>query len=125
MEAWLRIIVIGLAVTYVMTFLGGFLQATPLNFLNYLFFALLCAGGIALMGVTMKSEAVGLPRVALLLTAASSVLLLILFVGYEYFRENGFDDLERSIEGARYLITLFFWIGVIGSLFLTGRIGTR
>ena len=41
------------------------------------------------------------------------------------FRLEGDQDLEGSIEALLYLTTLCFWIGVIGSLVLIGRIGGR
>ncbi len=107
-----------LAVLYVMTFLGGFLQATKLNFLNYIFFSLLFIGGIVLIRVTVKSEATGMLRAFLFLTGISTTLLLIFGIGYEWFRLNGYHDLEASIEALLYLITLVFWIVVIGSLVL-------
>ena len=121
----LRIIVIGLAVTYVMTFLSGFLQATPLNFVNYIFFSILFIGGIVLMSVTVKSEAAGMTRGVLFLTGISTALLLIFFIGYEWSRLKGYGDLEGSIEALLYLTTLLFWIGVIVSLVLIGRIGVN
>ena len=121
----LKKIVIGLAVTYVMTFVSGFLQATQYNFFNYIFFFLLFIGGIVLIRVTGKSEATGMTRGILFLTGISTTLLLMFFVGYEWFRREGFQDLEGSIEALLYLTTLFFWIGVIGSLVLIVRIGGR
>ncbi len=121
----LQIIVIGLAVIYVMTFLGGFLQDTPFNFFNYIFFSLLFIGGLVLINVTVKSEATGMTKGVLFLTGISTTLLLIFGIGYEWSRLAGFQDLEGSIEALLYLITLVFWIGVVGSLVLTGRIGGR
>ena len=55
----LKRIVHVLAVLYVMTFLSGFLQATPFNFFNYIFFLLLFLGGIVLIRVTVESKAIG------------------------------------------------------------------
>ena len=105
----LRKIVIGLAVIYVMTFLSGFLQATQYNFLNYILFFLLFIGGIVLMRVTVKSKATGMTRGFLFLTGISTTLLLIFFIGYEWFRLEGFQGLEGSIEALLYLTTLFSW----------------
>jgi len=116
-------VVIGLAVIYVLTFLSGFLQATQLNFLNYVFFFLLFIGGIVLISVTAKSEATGMTRGISFLTGGSTILLLILYVAYEWFRLKGYSDLEGSIEGLLYLTTLIFWILVIVSLVLIRRIG--
>lgn len=110
-----------LAVAYVLTFVGGFLQATPLNFFNYIFFAILGLGGIVLIRLTIQSKATGMLRGFLFLTGTSSVLLFILFVGYERSRLTGNMDLEASIEAWLYLITLLFWIVVIGSLVLIRR----
>ena len=47
----LRIIVSALMVTYVMTFVSGFLQDTQYNFVNYIFFSLLFIGGIVLLNL--------------------------------------------------------------------------
>lgn len=116
-------LVIGLAVLYVMSFLGGFLQATPFNFLNYVFFFLLFAGGLWLTGMSVKSELGGMTRGTLFLTGISSALLFLLFVPYEWFRYKGYGDLEASIEGFLYLTTLVFWILVIASLVLMKKAG--
>ena len=117
----LRIIASALAVVYVMTFLSGFLQDTQYNFVNYIFFSLLFIGGIGLMSVTVKSEATGMTRGFLFLTGITTTLLLIFFIGYEWFRLNGYGDLEVSVEALLYGTTLFFWVGVIGSLVLIRR----
>jgi hypothetical protein len=116
-------VVIGLAVIYVLTFLGGFLQDTPFNFFNYVFFFLLFIGGIGLIGVTVKSEATGMTKGIVSLTGISATLLFVLFVAYEWFRLKGHNDLEGSIEGLLYLTTLIFWISVVVSLALIRRIG--
>ena len=118
-------IVIGLAVIYVMTFLGGFLQDTQFNFFNYIFFSLLFIGGIVLIRVTVKSEATGITKGILFLTGISTTLLFIFYIGYEFLRLNGYDDFVGSIEAILYLITLFFWILIIISLVLIWRIGGR
>ena len=117
----LKITVSALAVIYVMTFLSGFLQETQFNFFNYIFFSLLFIGGIGLMSTTVKSKATGLTRGFLFLTGISTTLLLIFFIGYEWFRLKGYQDLEASIETILYWTTLFFWVGVIGSLVLIRR----
>ena len=111
-----------LAVLYVMTFLSGFLQATPFNFFNYIFFSLLFLGGIVLIRVTVKSKATGMLRPFLFLTGISSILLFVFFLVYEWSRLNGDMDLEAFIESFLYGITLFFWIVVMGSLVLIRRI---
>ncbi len=73
------------------------------------------------MSVTVKSEATGMPRGFLFLTGITTTLLLIFFIGYEWFRLNGYGDLEVSVEALLYGTTLFFWVGVIGSLVLIRR----
>ena len=119
----LQKVVIGLAVLYVLTFLGGFLQATPFNFVNYIFFSLLLIGGIVLISVTLKSEATGVTRGALFLTGISTTMLFILGAAYEWFRLTGRSDLEGSMEGLLYLTTLIFWILIVVDLVLIRRIG--
>lgn len=118
-------IIIGLAVIYILTFMSGFLQDTPYNFFNYIFFSFLCIGGVALMIVTLKSEVIGITKGVLLLTGIDSILLFLFYIGYELFRLDGYEDLAGSIEGLLYLTSLFFWILVIISLVLIGRIGSR
>ena len=117
----LRLFVSALAVIYVMTFVSGFWQDTQYNFFNYIFFFLLFLGGIRLMSVTGKSTQTGTTKGFLLLTGITSALLLLFFVAYEWSRLQGHLDLEASIEALLYGITLFFWIGVIGSLVLIRR----
>ena len=116
-------VVIGLAVIYVMTFVSGLLQATPFNFLNYIFFVLLLIGAIVLLNLTVKSEAPGMTKGILFLTGISTTLLFIFFVAYEWSRLNGYHDLEGSIEGLLYLTTLIFWILVVASLVLIRKVG--
>jgi hypothetical protein len=117
----LRIIVSGLAATYVMTFLSGFLQDTPYNFLNYIFFSLLFIGGIVLLNGTVASTQTRTARGLLFLTAISSTLLFMLYIGYEWFRLNRSHDLEASIEALLYMLTLIFWVAAIGSLVMIRR----
>ena len=119
----LKGIIYVLAVVYVLTFLSGFLQATQFNFFNYIFFSLLFIGGIVLMRATDKSKATGMTQGFLFLTGISTILLAIFFTAYEWFRLGGLEDLEASMEALLYLVTLFFWIAVIGSLVLIRRIG--
>ena len=116
-------IIIGLALIYILTFLAGFLQDTPYNFVNYILFSLFFIGGIALISATLKSEATGMTRVIVLLTGISTSVLFILGIGYEWFRLKGDKDLEGSIEGLLYLLTLIFWMLVVVSLVLLSRIG--
>lgn len=128
----LKRIVVWLAVIYVMTFVSGFLQATQYNFVNHILFSLLFIGGIVLIRVTVRSEATGMTRGFVFLTGIATTLLLIFGIGYEwsggrlaFFRLEGDQDLEGSIEDLLYWISLAFWIGVIGSLVLIGRIAGR
>jgi hypothetical protein len=118
----LRGFVYVLAVVYLMTFLSGLLQATQFNFLNYIFFSLLFVGGFVLMNATVKSKATGMTLGFLILTGLSSISLGLFFVPYEWSRLTGLEHLEASIESLLYLITLSFWIAVIGSLVLIRRI---
>ena len=120
----LKMIVIGLAVIYVMTFLGGFLQATQFNFLNYIFFFLLFVGGIMLMVETGKSDEALVTKGVLFLIGICTTVLFTFGAGYEWARLTDRGDLERSIEAFLYLTTLFFWIGVVASLVMIGRFGS-
>jgi len=114
----LRTIVSTLAVIYVVTFLSGFLQDTQYNFVNYVLFALLFIGGVGLMSGTVKSMQTGTTKGFLILTGVSTTLLLIFYIGYEWFRLKGNHDLETSIEALLYRLTMIFWVGAIGSLAL-------
>jgi hypothetical protein len=117
----LRVLVAALAVTYVMTFLSGFLQDTQYNFFNYIFFSLLFIEGIVLLKGTVKSTQTRTARGFLFVTGISTTLLFIFGIGYEWFRLAGNHDLEASIEGLLYLLTLIFWVVAIGSLVLIRR----
>ena len=117
----LRITVSALAVIYVMTCLSGFLQDTQYNFFNYIFFSLLFIGGIGLMSGTVKSTQTGTTKGFLFLSGISTTLLLIFYIGYEWFRLEGRHDFEASMEALLYWLTLFFWVGAIGSLVLIRR----
>ena len=110
-------VVIGLALIYVLTFLGGFLQATPFNFINYVFFGFLFIGGMVLINLTIKSEATGTTAAVLVLTATSTAALFFGFVAYEWVRLAGLRDWENSIEAFLYLTTLIFWILIVASFF--------
>jgi len=114
----LRMTVSAMAVIYVLTFLGGFLQNTQLNFVNYILFSFLLIGGIGLMSWTVSSTQTGTTKGFLFLSGISTTLMFISGIGYEWFRLKGNHDLEASIEGFLYLLTLFFWVGIIGSLVL-------
>lgn len=117
----LRLFISALAVIYALTFLSGFLQDTPYNYFSYIFFSLLSIGGIGLLSTTVASTQTGMTKGFLYVTGISTILLLIVFIGYEWFRLKGDQDLETSIEAFLYLLTLFFWVGVIGSLTLIRR----
>ena len=120
-SARLRTIVSAMAVTYVLTFLSGFLQDTQYNFVNYILFALLFIGGICLMTETVRSVQTGSTKGLMFLTGVSTTLLLVFYMGYEWFRLRGDHDFETSIEALLYLLTLIFWVGTIGSLVLIRR----
>jgi uncharacterized membrane protein len=117
----LRNILLALAVTYMLTFLGGFLQDTTFNFVNYILFLLLIIGGIALIRKTINSETGGLTKGILLSTGISTALLFIFYLAYEFFRLNGSGNAADPIEGFLYLLTLLFWILVFSSLALVRR----
>ena len=117
----LRVIVSVLAVVYVLTFLSGFLQATRYNFFNYIFFSLLFVGGIVLLRGTVRSKQTGRTKGFLFLTGISTTLLFAFYIGYEWSRLTGRHDLHVSLEALLYWLTLFFWIGAIGSLGLIRR----
>jgi len=117
----LRTIVSALAVIYVMTFLSGFLQDTQYNFVNYIFFSLLFMGGVGLIRGTVTSTQAGTTKGFLFLTGISATLLLMFYIGYEWFRLAGDRDREDSVEALLYMLTLVFWLGALGSLALIRR----
>ena len=77
-------------------------------------------GGIVLLNGTAKSTQTRTTRGFLFLTGISSTLLLIFYVGYEWFRLSGNHDLEASTEALLYLLTLIFWVVAIESLVRAG-----
>lgn len=111
----------GLACVYVLTFSGGFLQAAPLNFLNFILFALLFAGGVVLVIQTRKSNATGAALWSLMLTSASTTLLFLFFALYEGARQMGYAAFSARLEAFLYLLTLLFWALVIASLVQTRK----
>ena len=117
----LRMIVAALAMLYVLTFVSGFLQDTPYNFFNYIFFSLLFIGGIGLTSVTVESKQSGTTKGFVFLTGISTTLLLVFYSCYEWCRLGGYVDPAASLEALLYGITLFFWVGAIGSLVLIRR----
>lgn len=117
----LRVTVSALALVAAMTFLSGFLQDTPYNFVNYISFCLLFLGGLRVMSVTVKSTQTRTTKGFLFLTGVSTTLLFILYVGYEWFRLNGGHRIASHIEGIMYLLALCLIVGGIGSLFLIRR----
>jgi len=68
----LKSIVSVLAVIYIVTFLGGFLQDTQYNFVNYIFFSLLFIAGIGLMNETVKATQTKTTKGFLFLTGTES-----------------------------------------------------
>lgn len=117
-----RMTVAAVALIAMLTFLSGFLQDTPYNFVNYIFFTLLLLGGLRLSSVAVKSPQTRMASGFLLLTGVSTTLLFISYVGYEWFRINGDHQISSSIEGLMYLLALCFGVGAIGSLVsLSGR----
>ena len=73
------------------------------------------------MSRTVKSTQTRTTRGFLFLTGIATTLLLIFFIGYEWFRLTGDHDLEAPIEALLYLLTLLFWVGAMGSLVLIRR----
>ena len=99
-----------------LTFLCGFLQDTPYNFVNYLCFSLLLMGGISLMRATVKSRQTRAARGFLFLTGVSTTALFVLYVGYEWARLGGDQRTEAAIESFLYLLSLCFVVGATGGL---------
>ena len=117
----IQFLLVGLAATYVMTFVCGFLQATPYNFLNHVFFFLLFVGGGVLVGLASRTMDPGLGRWSLYATSASTTLLFVCYAGYEVTRQLGYADVSARLEGFLYLLTLVFWILIIASFVLLRR----
>ncbi|RMH18320.1 MAG: hypothetical protein D6701_06495 [Gemmatimonadetes bacterium] len=114
-----------LALVAVLTFLAGFLQDTPYNFVNYILFTLLLVTGLHVLRVAAASGQAPTTRALLILTGVSAPLLSISYVGYEWFRLRGNLDAASSIEGFMYLLALGFTLGAAGSLLLLARRPTR
>ena len=73
------------------------------------------------MSGTVKSAQTATTRGFLFLTGISTILLLLFFIGYEWFKLKGDHDLEASIEAFLYLLSLSFLVGALGSLALIRR----
>ena len=111
-----------LVTIYLMTFLGGFLQATVLNFINYVFFSLFLFVGVVLIKATVKSKITKIGQYSLFLTGGTSILLATLFIFYESFRLLGLEKIEASIEDLLYLLTLVYLLATIASLILIRKL---
>ena len=114
----------GLALTYVVTFLCGFLQATSLNFLNHIAWFGLFAGGVYLLVTALNQSVSGAPLAMVILTSLSTLLLFSFYLIYETSRQWGYMDVSNTFEGLLYLITLLFWVTVVGSAVLPRRVST-
>lgn len=112
----LRVTVAALGLMSLLTFLSGFLQDTPYNFVNYVCFSLLLMGGVSLMRATVKSKQTRTARGFLFLTGGSTTALFVFYVGYEWARLGGDQNTEAAIEGFLYLLSLCFLVGAAGSL---------
>ena len=113
-----RLWVTALAAIYVATFASGFLQDTPWNPVNYVFFSALGLVGLGLLVGTLGSTQTVTTKGFLVVTGTSAVSLLAFYIGYEWFRLQGNQPLAASLEGLLYWLTLLFWIGAVGSLCL-------
>ncbi|MDP6452582.1 MAG: hypothetical protein QF898_04665, partial [SAR202 cluster bacterium] len=71
--------------------------------------------------VTVKSKASAITKGFLILTAISTLLLAMFYVGYEWSRLGGLEDVEASMEAILYSVSLIFLIGIIVSLVLIWR----
>ena len=104
----------------VLTFLGGFLKYTRLEFVGYILFVLLFIGGVRLIVMTIETKVAGkISRGFLLLTGISTILfILLMVVGLFISLQSGihFRDSLELLEGLFYLNSLLFLIGATGSL---------
>ncbi|MEM7364106.1 MAG: hypothetical protein AAF525_08770 [Pseudomonadota bacterium] len=117
----LQWILSGLALTYVLTFLCGFLQATSFNFLNFIAWFVLFAGGVYLLTTALHHSVSGAALAAVILTSLSTLLLFSFYLIYEVSRQWGYVDVSNLFEGFLYLLTLLFWVALIVSVVLVRR----
>lgn len=114
-DSRLRLYLLVLASIGILTFLAGFLQATEYNFLNYLAYAVLVAGGGWLMVETHRSNQGPLARTFLFATAVATTLIGVFYTGYEWFRLGGDAGFAGQAEGILYWLSLLFAIGIVGA----------
>jgi len=108
-----------LLVLFIITFFTGFLQSTTYEFVIYIFYFILLAGGIKLIILTLKSNVSVMSKIFLLLTGFALTIYFIFFI-YAFTNNilfgSDLTEIMESLEDILYLVSLLFFIGVIGSL---------
>jgi predicted ferric reductase len=102
--------VYALAGLFVLMFFSGFLDYTKYKFIPSAMYFLILIGGIALVVLTLQSNA-STSLKGFLLIAGVSIALLGILANNEIFGFKEREDIE-------YLFALFYLIGTIGSLIM-------
>lgn len=113
-----------LLVLAVITFLAGFLQSTQFEFIIYVFYFILLVGGVVLIHLALKSGSSRTRKFFLLLTGASLASFFpffIIAVILNLVSGLGITETLTELEGVLYVFSLFFLIGVVGSIYLSFR----
>ena len=108
-----------LIVFSIIAFLTGFLQYTTFEFVIYIFYLILFAGGIKLIILTLQSNVTGISKIFLFLTGFTLTIYFLFFIyalANNIFIGSDITQIMESFEGILYLDSLFVLIGFIGSL---------
>ena len=117
-----------LIVLSIITFLSGFLKYTPFEHSTIILIFLLFVGGVSLIHMASKIDVNRYLKFFLIITGISTIvfmLLVVIAVVKSMLSGMTLSDTLESLEGAFYLNSLLFLTGVIGSIVLFMRKGSR
>jgi NAD/NADP transhydrogenase beta subunit len=103
----------------IVTFFTAFLQQTKFEFLTYIFYLLLLAGGIKLIILSLRSNLNKIPKLCLLLTGFTLTIYFLFFLfafTHSIFSGSHITETMTSVESILYLNSLFVLIGFATSL---------
>ena len=117
-----------LIVLSIITFLSGFLKYTPFEHSTVILIFLMFVGGVSLIRMTSRIEVNKYLKFFLIITGISTIvyMLLVVIAGVMSMLSGlTLSDTLESLEGIFYLNSLLFLTGVIGSVILFMRKGSR
>ena len=116
--------VYALFVLSIITFLSGFLKYTPFEHSTAILIFLLFVGGLSLIRMTYSIELNRYLKFFLFIIGISTILFMILVAiaaVQSILSRITLSDTLEALEGLFYLNSLFFLIGVFGSVILLIR----